>query len=59
VRILAGQFASFEGLHSGMTRKSRELVLIDVLGGRREVEVASHLVEKLRPGAQALALRAR
>jgi transcriptional antiterminator RfaH len=51
VRIIAGPFASFEALHTGMTRKARELVLIDVLGGRREVEVAPHLVEKLRPVA--------
>jgi transcriptional antiterminator RfaH len=51
VKIIAGQWASFDALHTGMTRKSRELVLIDVLGGRREVEVAPHLVEKLRPGA--------
>jgi transcription antitermination factor NusG len=52
VRIIAGPFASFDAIHTGMTKKARELVLIDVLGGRREVEVASHLVEAqtLRPG---------
>jgi hypothetical protein len=51
VKILAGPFAAFDAIHTGMTRRARELVLIDVLGGRQEVEVAPHLVEKLRPGA--------
>jgi transcriptional antiterminator RfaH len=51
VKILAGPFASFDAIHSGMTRKAREIVLINMLGATRQVEVAPHLVEKFRPGA--------
>jgi hypothetical protein len=44
VKVLAGG-ARFDAIHQGMTRRAREVVLISVLGGRREVEVPRHLVE--------------
>jgi transcriptional antiterminator RfaH len=44
VRIVAGQFASFNAIHSGMSARAREIVLINILGGQRQVAVASHLV---------------
>jgi transcriptional antiterminator RfaH len=44
VRILAGPFASFSALHTGMNHRERERVLIEILGARREVTVANHLV---------------
>jgi transcriptional antiterminator RfaH len=44
VRILAGPFASFNAIHTGMSARDRELVLIDVLGGNRQVGVPSHLI---------------
>ena len=43
VRVVA-YGASFEGIHSGTTRKTREIVLMAVLGSVREVEVARHFV---------------
>jgi transcription antitermination factor NusG len=50
VRILAGQFAHFDALHTGMSAKARERVLITILGSQREVTVASHLVAAIREG---------
>jgi transcriptional antiterminator RfaH len=44
VRILAGQFASFDAIHSGMSNRAREIVLVNILGAERQVPVASHLV---------------
>jgi transcription antitermination factor NusG len=44
VKVIAGG-ARFDAIHTGMTRRARELILIAVLGGRREIEVSSHLVE--------------
>jgi transcriptional antiterminator RfaH len=44
VKILAGQFASFSTIHSGMSNRAREIVLINMLGATRQVTVASHLV---------------
>jgi hypothetical protein len=44
VSILAGG-SKFAALHTGCTRRQRELVLIEVLGGRREIAVSAHLVE--------------
>ena len=37
VKILAGQFASFDGTHSGMSARAREIVLITVLGAQRRL----------------------
>jgi transcription antitermination factor NusG len=44
VRIIAGQFAHFDAIHSGMRRGELERVLINLLGAQREVSVARHLV---------------
>jgi transcriptional antiterminator RfaH len=55
VKILAGQFAHFDAIHTGMTARARELVLISLLGSTHQVPVAPHLVEKVRPGSQARA----
>jgi hypothetical protein len=44
VKISAGQWASFDAVHTGMSTRERELVLITILGAQREVSVASHLV---------------
>lgn len=44
MKILAGPFASFDGIHSGMSARAREIVLINVLGAQRQVAVASHMV---------------
>jgi transcriptional antiterminator RfaH len=51
VKILAGQFAHFDAIHTGMSARARELVLISLLGSTHQVAVAPHLVEKVRPGA--------
>ena len=44
MKILAGEFASFSGIHTGMSARAREIVLINMLGAERQVAVASHLV---------------
>jgi transcriptional antiterminator RfaH len=44
VKIVAGQFAHFDAIHSGMRRGDLERVLITILGAEREVSVARHLV---------------
>lgn len=44
VRILAGQFASFDAIHSGISNRAREIVLVNMLGATRQVPVARHLV---------------
>jgi transcription antitermination factor NusG len=44
VKIIAGQFAHFDAIHSGMRRGELERVLITILGAQREVHVARHLV---------------
>jgi transcription antitermination factor NusG len=44
VKIIAGQFAHFDAIHSGMRRGDLERVLITILGAQREVSVARHLV---------------
>jgi transcriptional antiterminator RfaH len=36
--------ATFDAIHTGMSRRSRELVLMSVLGSVREIAVARHLV---------------
>jgi transcriptional antiterminator RfaH len=42
VKITAGQFAHFSGLHTGMRRGDLERVLITILGAQREVMVGQH-----------------
>jgi predicted lysophospholipase L1 biosynthesis ABC-type transport system permease subunit len=44
VRIIAGEFASFNAIHSGMSSRAREIVLVNMLGAQRQVPVARHLV---------------
>lgn len=44
VKIIAGPFASLAAIHTGMTTREREIVLINVLGARREVAIAAGLV---------------
>jgi transcriptional antiterminator RfaH len=43
VKVTSG-FASFDAIHTGMTAKQREIVLVTILGATRKVEVACHLV---------------
>jgi transcriptional antiterminator RfaH len=44
VRITAGPFGGMSGLYAGMGAKDRERVLLHVLGGQREIRIASNLV---------------
>jgi transcriptional antiterminator RfaH len=44
VRIAAGPFGGMSGLYAGMGAKDRERVLLHVLGGQREIRIASNLV---------------
>ena len=44
VRIASGPFGGMSGLYAGMSTKDRERVLLHVLGGQREIRIASHLV---------------
>jgi transcriptional antiterminator RfaH len=43
VRVIAGG-CTFAAIHTGMSHRQRELVLINVLGATRQVEVARHLI---------------
>jgi transcription antitermination factor NusG len=44
VTITSGAFRGFRGLHTGMTTRDREVILLDVLGGKRPIAIASHQV---------------
>ena len=44
VTVTGGAFRGFHGLHTGMSARDREVVLLDVLGGKRPVAIASGLV---------------
>ena len=44
VRIASGPFGGMSGLYAGMSTKDRERVLLHVLGGQREIRIASNLV---------------
>jgi transcriptional antiterminator RfaH len=44
VRIASGPFGGMSGLYAGMSTKDRERVLLHVLGGQREIRIASSLV---------------
>jgi len=44
VRIASGPFGGKSGLYAGMGAKDRERVLLHVLGGQREIRIASNLV---------------
>lgn len=45
VTIAGGPFKGFAGLYAGMSRRDRELVLINLLGRQTTVEIAAALVE--------------
>ena len=44
VRVTDGPFRGFNGLHTGMSRSDRELVLLDILGASRPVEISAGLL---------------
>ena len=44
VQIASGPFGGMLGLYAGMSTKDRERVLLHVLGGQREIRIASNLV---------------
>jgi transcriptional antiterminator RfaH len=44
VKITGGPFGGMSGLYAGMSTKDRERVLLRVLGGQREIRIASNLV---------------
>jgi transcription antitermination factor NusG len=44
VAVTAGPLAGFEAIHTGMSAHERELVLIELLGGPRRVEISSGLL---------------
>jgi transcriptional antiterminator RfaH len=44
VRIASGPFGGMSWLYAGMSNKDRERVLLHVLGGQREIRIASNLV---------------
>ena len=44
VRIASGLFGGWRGLYAGQSTKDRERVLLHVLGGQREIRIASNLV---------------
>jgi transcriptional antiterminator RfaH len=44
VTIAGGPFKGFAGLYQGMSRRDRELVLLDLLGRQTTVEIAAALV---------------
>lgn len=44
VTVTGGAFRGFHGLHTGMSVRDREVVLLDVLGGKRPIAIAAGLV---------------
>jgi transcription antitermination factor NusG len=44
VRVIAGPLAGFDGIHTGMSAHERELVLFNVMGAPRPVEIGSDLL---------------
>jgi transcriptional antiterminator RfaH len=44
VRILAGPFEGLAAIHSGMSTRAREIVLLELLGGQRQVAIDRALV---------------
>jgi transcriptional antiterminator RfaH len=44
VWVTDGPFRGFNGLHTGMSTRDREMVLINILGGPRPVEIAAGLL---------------
>ena len=52
VWVTDGPFRGFNGLHTGMSTRDRELVLLNILGGPRPVEIAAGLLAPLSEGAR-------
>jgi transcription antitermination factor NusG len=52
VRIASGPSGGMRGLYAGQTTRERELVLLHILGGQREVRIASNLIVPLNEGAR-------
>jgi transcriptional antiterminator RfaH len=52
VSIVDGPFRGFNGLHTGMSTRDRETVLLNILGGPRPVEVPAGLVAPLSEEAR-------
>ena len=52
VVVVDGPFRGFKGLHTGMTTRDREMVLIKILGATRPVEISAGLVAPLSEGAR-------
>ena len=44
VAIAGGPLRGFAGLYAGQTAQERELVLINILGASRQVEIAARLI---------------
>jgi transcriptional antiterminator RfaH len=44
VKIIAGPFQGLAAVHSGMTVRDRELILLSVLGSQRPVVIAANLI---------------
>jgi transcriptional antiterminator RfaH len=44
VRIVAGPFEGLNAIHSGMSTRAREIVLLEMLGGQRQVAIDRALV---------------
>jgi hypothetical protein len=44
VSIAAGPFAGFDGIYAGQRAQDRELILLEILGATRPVEIASGLL---------------
>jgi hypothetical protein len=44
VRILAGPFEGLNAIHSGLSTRAREIILLEMLGGQRRVAIDRALV---------------
>ena len=51
VSVSSGPFAGFDGIHTGMSTREREIVLLDILGALRPVEIAAGAVAPRSKGA--------
>ena len=52
VSIVDGPFRGFNGLHTGMSTRDRETVLLSLLGRQTPVAIAANLVVPLNEGAR-------
>jgi hypothetical protein len=44
VSVIGGPFRGVAAIHTGMTEREREVVLIGLLGAQRSVAIESHLI---------------